>query len=314
MKYTIVINQYAIMKLGLKLDFNDMAILQCIYDFVVSGYAETTKFDGETYYWISHNLILQELPMLGITSKRGIISKIQKLIDAELLIKHPGCQELGRTYYAFGKLNKLINSTDEKVGTNEQTLCTELHTPCKNVHRGYEHLFRGGMNICSDDHNINYNTTNDNRDTADFENRSLSEEKENISVIKDSLKTEVAPPPNIAPAPRSTEKSEQPEQPEQPENSDKQTTFNESMAADESFFYSKFQGEEYRDIDLAHYYAAVADWSEMNRKVKRTARGWIATVRTFIRRDKLSNTIRKKTAVSEFDFENVKKFLNNNFE
>lgn len=297
------------MKLGLKLDFNDMAILQCIYDFAVSGYAETTKYNGEIYYWISHNLILQELPMLGITSKRGIISKIQKLIDAELIIKHPNCQELGRTYYAFGKLNKLINSTDENIGTKEQTLCTELHTPCKNFQRGSEQMFRGGMNICSDDHNINYNTTNDNRDTADFENRSLSlsEKNENISVIKDSLITEVAPPPNIAPAPRPTEKSEQ------PEKSEKQTTFNDSPAADESFFYSKFQGEEYRDIDLAHYYAAVADWSEMNRKVKRTTRGWIATVRTFIRRDKLSNTIRKKTAVSGFDFENVKKFLNNNF-
>lgn len=293
------------MKLGLKLDFNDMAILQCIYDFAVSGYAETTKYNGEIYYWISHNLILQELPMLGITSKRGIISKIQKLIDAELLIKHPKCQELGRTYYAFGKLNKLINSTDENVGTKEQTLCTELHIPCTNVQGGYEHLFRGGMNKCSDDHNIIYNTTNDNRDTADFENRSLSlsEEKENIS-----LDTEVTPPPNIAPAPRPTENSEQ------PEKSEKQTTFNESPAADESFFYSKFQGEEYRDIDLAHYYAAVADWSEMNRKVKRTTRGWIATVRTFIRRDKLSNTIRKKTTNSDFNFENVKKFLTNNFE
>ena len=142
MKYTVVINQYSIMKLGLKLDFNDMAILQCIYDFAVSGYAETTKYNGDVYYWISHNLVLQELPMLGITSKRGIIAKIQKLIDAGLLIKHPACQELGRTYYAFGKLNKLINSTDEKIEEEEHTSCTNVHTPCTNVQRGYEQMFR----------------------------------------------------------------------------------------------------------------------------------------------------------------------------
>lgn len=100
---TIIINQDAAMKLGLNLDFNDMAILFYIADFCHSGFAETIKKNGETYYWISHNQILQALPMLGIKTKTGLIRKIKKLIDANLLIKHEDCQELSKTYYAFGK-------------------------------------------------------------------------------------------------------------------------------------------------------------------------------------------------------------------
>ena len=161
------------------------------------------------------------------------------------------------------------------------------------------------MNKCSDDHNIIYNTTNDN-DNADFQKNpspSLSNDDSNFSIFRNE-KNIIS---NVAPAPTPSE----PEK-EKPKKSEKQTTFNESAAADENYFFSKFQSEEYSDIDLAHYYAAVADWSEMNRKIKRTARGWIATVRTFIRRDKLSNTVRKKP--QDFNFDNVKKFLNNNFE
>lgn len=39
-----------------------------------------------------------------------------------------------------------------------------------------------------------------------------------------------------------------------------------------------------RKIDLEYYWHAVNDWSDIKNE-KRTARGWIATIRTFIRRD-----------------------------
>lgn len=103
MKYAIVINQYAAMKLGVNLDFNDMAILSCITDFITLGYAETIKKNGETYFCIPHNLILQALPLLGIKTKNGLMKKIKKLIDANFLIKYEDCRTLGKTYYKFGK-------------------------------------------------------------------------------------------------------------------------------------------------------------------------------------------------------------------
>jgi hypothetical protein len=46
-----------------------------------------------------------------------------------------------------------------------------------------------------------------------------------------------------------------------------------------------FNAEEYADINLVYYYHAVADWSDSANK-KRTKRGWIATIRNFIKSDK----------------------------
>ena len=54
---------------------------------------------------------------------------------------------------------------------------------------------------------------------------------------------------------------------------------------DYSRFEAIFDTPEFKDIDLVYYFHAVNDWSEQALK-KRTARGWIATVRNFIRRDK----------------------------
>jgi len=68
----------------------------------------------------------------------------------------------------------------------------------------------------------------------------------------------------------------------------KNTLFRNSALAiqgnDYQPFLSRFQGGEYDNIDLVYYYHAVADWSD-SKNVKRTERGWMATIRNFIRSD-----------------------------
>ena len=54
---------------------------------------------------------------------------------------------------------------------------------------------------------------------------------------------------------------------------------------DYSEFEKLFKGIEFQKIDLPYYFNAVADWSDTKIGVKRTAKGWIATVRNFIRGD-----------------------------
>lgn len=49
-------------------------------------------------------------------------------------------------------------------------------------------------------------------------------------------------------------------------------------------FEAQFNAPEYADIDLYYYYHSVSDWSDTS-NTKRTNRGWIATIRTFIRKD-----------------------------
>ena len=46
-----------------------------------------------------------------------------------------------------------------------------------------------------------------------------------------------------------------------------------------------FNDEEFKKIDLIYYFNAVCDWSDTKQGVKRTKRGWVATIRNFIRGD-----------------------------
>jgi hypothetical protein len=88
----------------------------------------------------------------------------------------------------------------------------------------------------------------------------------------------------------------------------KKTLFRNSAAANRETFFKTFSGEEYATLDMEHYYNAVADWSDSSNTM-RTARGWFATVRTFIRGDKEKNKLHKKQTNSGFDWNAAKAYL-----
>lgn len=62
---------------------------------------------------------------------------------------------------------------------------------------------------------------------------------------------------------------------------------------DYSGFEKKFPGPEYEKIDLVYYFHSVNDWSDKS-DTKRSAAGWLATVRTFIRSDMEKNKLKLK--------------------
>lgn len=78
----------------------------------------------------------------------------------------------------------------------------------------------------------------------------------------------------------------------------KETTFRDSevfqmVNGDD---YSKLiehfaKNKAYQGIDIVYYFHCILDWSDQHEKEKRTARGWLATFNTFIRRDKENNKI-----------------------
>jgi hypothetical protein len=141
MKYTISINQYAVVEAGLELDIIDLAILDFIRDFANS--TACTKFhtpEGE-FLWIAHQLILDNMPLLKIKTKQGVINRIDKMIQADVLRKHPNCEIYGKTLYTFGSNYDAIF----------------FYTPKQN--------FRGGLNENLGDYN-----------NRDINNKTLSNE------------------------------------------------------------------------------------------------------------------------------------------
>lgn len=79
------------------------------------------------------------------------------------------------------------------------------------------------------------------------------------------------------------------------EESDKSTTFARSAVATLEAFEAQMGKETALGIDVLHYFHAVKDWSAIQgRKKLRTADGWIATARTFMRGDMGKNGVKMK--------------------
>lgn len=71
----------------------------------------------------------------------------------------------------------------------------------------------------------------------------------------------------------------------------RKTLFKNSLVADFEKFKKQFSGAEFQKVDILHYYNSVHDWSEQ-KDVKRTANGWVATARTWMRNDLQKGTLK----------------------
>ena len=84
MKYTININQKAIIENGLfsdNLDIIDFAIIDYILTWFFADNNKNKKIisENEEYTWINYNHLIKELPLLRINDKGGISHRITKL-------------------------------------------------------------------------------------------------------------------------------------------------------------------------------------------------------------------------------------------
>lgn len=96
--------------------------------------------------------------------------------------------------------------------------------------------------------------------------------------------------------------------PEDAPKKEKPTPFSESKVAEFEEFEKHFKSNGEQNIDLYYYYCAVRDWSTIMVSKKRTSDGWIATARTFMRKDAERNVL-KTTGVIKPDKSDMLKFL-----
>lgn len=267
MKYNILINQKAVIDLGLNVDFEDVAIFDCIAAMINCSKLMHTEKEGVQYTYISTKLISKQLPLLRVT-ERTIKRKIDNLINAGLLRKWVNKEEGNVTLYAPGKYfyNMFFdnieggdtctqNSTrDEKNAQGSDKKGTsygqETTNPCTS--QGTTLIPKMSDNNIIDNNIINNNTIDNNKENDAAKNLPASpsySQREFVTLFRNSSIYKLV------------------------ENNDY------------SRFEAIFDTPEFKDIDLVYYFHAVNDWSEQSQK-KRTARGWIATVRNFIRSDK----------------------------
>ena len=108
MKFTVNINQKAIVDLGLqdKLDFIDLAIYDFITEFMLCDDCQKMIIGNEQYFWIKADLIIENMPLLGITTTRGINKRIERLVEYNLLERCPDNKNLRQSFFKVGKLYK----------------------------------------------------------------------------------------------------------------------------------------------------------------------------------------------------------------
>lgn len=103
MKYNIYINQYSAVASGLDIDLIDLAIFDMIKDFANCNECVKINTPEGVFFWISAQKIMDDMPLLGIKTKNGIMKHIDRLCDAQILVKHPNCQHYKMQLYQFGE-------------------------------------------------------------------------------------------------------------------------------------------------------------------------------------------------------------------
>lgn len=265
MKYTININQYAAIASELDLDLIDLAIFDFIKDFANTSHCIKMQTPQGVFFWISHSLIIKEMPLLGIKTKQGIIKRVDNLVAAGVLMKHPNCEMYGKTLYCFGAKYDVLTFTNEtNMGSTSVDTPKQLFTPPLNESLGY--------NINNIDNNITYKASAKDLPEAETKKTLFS----NSDIFK-LVKTD------------------------------------KYGKADYSAFESLFDKPEFKTIDLVYYFHTVSDWSDQS-GTKRNKRGWIATVRNFIRRDiekgKLKLKPEHQTKQQQLNIAGAMEFLN----
>lgn len=119
-QYSLSLHLREVEEFGINISLVDLCIFEFLKSFETKTYCQKEKLDdGNIYFWVSHDLIIDQLPILGINSKRRIISHINKLVDVGLLSRYGKTQELGKSYYKFTELADKFDSghtpSDENV-------------------------------------------------------------------------------------------------------------------------------------------------------------------------------------------------------
>jgi len=237
MKYNININQKAIIDLNLDLDVVDMAIFDFIKDFSNSNNCTKVLINGKQYFWISHSKVINDLPIIRISTRQGILKRINKLIDAKLIDRADG--DIQRSYYCFNENYDKVCFVTER----QQPLSLPDNNSCQEPDN----------NRCHNYNTIN-NNTNDNKKVL-FSNSNWNS--------YENLKLE--------------------------------------LSKDEDF------KKQFAGVDLKNYIMECDTWSE-SKQEKRTNRGWLLTLRKWIRDSKKANKL-----VLLKNFENKKRDGHSNY-
>ena len=130
MKFSININQKAVVDNGLDLNLIDLAVFDVVATFSHTEECQKTLYKGKVYYWISWKIIKQQLPLVRLNNRQSVYNRMKKLIQAEVLEIYPNNKAENKSLFCFGiNYSKLLFTPANEslhIPANES-----LHIPVK---------------------------------------------------------------------------------------------------------------------------------------------------------------------------------------
>lgn len=199
MRFSFSIDQKSIIESKLDLDIIDFSIMRVLADFALSGRCKTMHENDLTWYYLHWKLVPEQIPILGIKSRRGVLKRIHKLKDCNVLIAHSSNQKRNHSWFrlgsgydllTFGRVNnnaQVNKQTKERVNERAPDLRTNVHT-CVN---------ESAHNNTISNKTINNNTITSLKQKQILQNEPISENVSDQNPIskneEDAEKEKVAP-------------------------------------------------------------------------------------------------------------------------
>ncbi len=86
MKYTILIDQRIIAERFPTLDLKDAALLSFLADAFTSPSLQRMIYAGVAFTWISHTMVQEQMPLLGLNTPDAVQKRMKRLREAGLII------------------------------------------------------------------------------------------------------------------------------------------------------------------------------------------------------------------------------------
>lgn len=267
MKFYININQKFSVEHGL--NTSEAIVFAWLYE--LPSWAKSVLIDNKTYYFASENKAAEEMPL--ISDKKDTFYRLYKSLAKKGLIE---ILKIGKaTYIAITDLGKgwYLSESSQKNGRSEH-LNNYQNSENNSDFAGNSEESRKILQNNSETAPTNNIYKNNNTNNNIYRSRE-KEFSRNSQQKGEVVEAEII-------------------EPKEPKGEGAKRLFRSFFPEIDKGTYDElnalFNVEEYADINLVYYYNAVADWSDSANK-KRTKRGWIATIRNFIKSDKEKNKL-----------------------
>lgn len=267
MKFYININQKFSVEHGL--NTSEAIVFAWLYE--LPSWAKSVLIENKTYYFASENKAAEEMPL--ISDKKDTFYRLYKSLAKKGLIE---ILKIGKaTYIAITDLGKgwYLSESSQKNGSSEH-LNNYQNSENNSDFAGNSEESRKILQNNSETAPTNNIYKNNNTNNNIYRSRE-KEFSRNSQQKGEVVEAEII-------------------EPKEPKGEGAKRLFRSFFPEIDKGTYDElnalFNAEEYADINLVYYYNAVADWSDSANK-KRTKRGWIATIRNFIKSDKEKNKL-----------------------